>query len=379
MNREPLTFDEYQTTGFYPALDGLRAISCILIITWHATFLGWQGLNGFSGVLIFFVLSGYLITTLALREEARRGALSLKAFYVRRAFRIFPAYYAVLALYCVIIFALPMASSVEKREPFLAALPYYLTYFNEYSSEPIMEKFGVHPAFFHSWSLGIEEKFYLLWPLLAFVLLRKYPNGRIVVPALLIAFEALFGGSLVALALQLYKYVGILVGCILAVLMERPKSYRILALFATNKMQVKLFIVFLVTQVSIVHGESNLFGHIYPYVVALLLVSLVAGRGWCTALLSRPLLTVIGRRAYGMYLLHLLALNAIELVFKPGDLLPLWKSPLYFLASLAVVMIAAECLYRGLEKPCIAWGHRLSRRILAPPDSPQQEASQEAN
>src|SRR5262249_10191392 len=103
---EPLTFDKYQQRKYLDELDGLRALSVLMVVSvhMHDKPIVWHWLGGWQGVTVFFVLSGYLITTLSLREEAKRGALSIPAFYIRRSFRIFPLYYFVLALYCLLIF-----------------------------------------------------------------------------------------------------------------------------------------------------------------------------------------------------------------------------------------------------------------------------------
>lgn len=365
MNNATLTFEEYQSAKYFPALDGLRAISCLFIMTWHADFLGWGALNGFTGVTSFFVLSGYLITTLALREEAARGSLSLKAFYIRRTFRIFPAYYCVLALYCVLIFGLDIQSSIDRRPALGAAIPYYLFYLNEYSSQPIAEKFGMLPPFFHSWSLGVEEKFYLIWPFLGFTLLHRNPSRRVAIALAFIASFYCFRDNVIVTMIRLNFYVPILVGCILAVLMEQKKYYLILAKLAKPWSHVALLALFLTAQFCQVHRVEDFFYFIFPYAVAMFLVGLVAGKTPITSLLQTRILSHLGLRTYGLYLLHLLSQNAVELFLKPGPAVPLWKSPFYFLACLTVTVIAAEVLHRTVEKPCIAIGRRLSKRVTS--------------
>jgi len=103
---DAISFDEYQTRKWIPGFDGIRALCALAVLAGHMHTHRWDFLNGNRGVTVFFVLSGYLITMLALREERANGALSLTAFYIRRSFRIFPIYYAVLAIYCVLIFGL---------------------------------------------------------------------------------------------------------------------------------------------------------------------------------------------------------------------------------------------------------------------------------
>ena len=90
---EPRDGDSYLGRSYIPELDGLRAISVLLVISAHMKDRwAWNWLDGAQGVAVFFVLSGYLITMLALREEAREGFVSLKAFYIRRICRILPLY-----------------------------------------------------------------------------------------------------------------------------------------------------------------------------------------------------------------------------------------------------------------------------------------------
>lgn len=363
MNGPPLTFEEYQSARYFPALDGFRAASCLLIMTWHAEFLGWEGLNGYSGVAAFFVLSGYLITTLALREEAQRGALSLKAFYVRRAFRIFPAYYVVLLLYLVLIFGLQSPSIMAKRPALEVALPYYLVYMNEYSSQPSIALTGLFPPFFHSWSLGIEEKFYLIWPLLGIALLRGNRYGRLAITFGIIAFHYLFQHNVYVGLLKLPYYTCILIGCILAVMMEHRASFVVISRLATAPLHFASLALLILIHLSQQSGQYDIYSEFYPYAVALFLIGLVAGRTPCTTLFKTRFLRYLGLRTYGLYLVHVLAQNTVEMIARPGTGVPLWKSPLYFLVCLAVTIVAAELLHRTIEMPFIALGKRISDRI----------------
>lgn len=363
MNGPPLTFEEYQSARYFPALDGFRAASCLLIMTWHAEFLGWQRLNGYSGVAAFFVLSGYLITTLALREESQRGSLNLKAFYVRRAFRIFPAYYVVLLLYVMLIYGVHSPSILEKRPALEAALPYYLVYMNEYSSQPSIALTGVFPPFFHSWSLGIEEKFYLIWPLLGFALFRGNRCGRLAIASAIIVFHYVFLQNPHIGLLKLPYYTCILIGCILAVLMEHRASYAVLARLAATPFHIAALSILLLIHLGQQSGQDDIYFRLYPYAVALFLIGLVAGRTPCTSLFKTRFLRYLGLRTYGLYLIHVLAQNAVEMIAKPGPSVPLWKSPLYFLVCLAATIVAAEILHRTIEQPFIALGKRISNRI----------------
>src|SRR2546421_12834986 len=89
----------YLAAKYFPSLDGLRAISILAVIWYHVPELRPIWATGFLGVHLFFVISGFLITTLLLREKAATGSISLKKFYIRRTLRIFPAYYLTLGLF----------------------------------------------------------------------------------------------------------------------------------------------------------------------------------------------------------------------------------------------------------------------------------------
>ena len=151
--------------GYQPGLDGLRALSVLAVIAYHAGFSWMPG--GFFGVEVFFVVSGFLITSLLLDERARTGVVSLRRFWMRRARRLLPALGAVLAV--VAVWAL-IAGSAEQASQVRRDLPWAVLYAGNwgqivgdvpyYSADP--------PLLRHLWSLAVEEQWYLLWPL-AFV------------------------------------------------------------------------------------------------------------------------------------------------------------------------------------------------------------------
>jgi peptidoglycan/LPS O-acetylase OafA/YrhL len=162
--------------GRVPCLDGLRALSIALVFFHHAAktvgapfpaALRGRYLYGALGVDVFFVISGFLITLLLLREERRHGTVSLKGFYLRRAFRILPAYFA----FAGFVFALTLVGAVRLRPiDWEKTLTYTMNVlpFNQSSW-----------AVQHTWSLSVEEHFYLVWPSV-FVLLGSL-RARIVV------------------------------------------------------------------------------------------------------------------------------------------------------------------------------------------------------
>lgn len=165
--RSRQAWDILMTERRIPSLDGLRAISITMVILSHL--VKWKhihgeiiGSYGALGVFVFFVLSGYLITNLLLREYERTGTVSLRNFYIRRAFRIFPAAFVFLA------FVIPLFWK-QMRLVHIAAAIFYVA--NMDLTRPWI--FG------HLWSLSIEEQFYLLWPFAV----RKWYRHRILIVA----------------------------------------------------------------------------------------------------------------------------------------------------------------------------------------------------
>jgi peptidoglycan/LPS O-acetylase OafA/YrhL len=153
----PETHAAFLAQRTFGALDGLRAFS-ILAVLWHHTYeapTGWRVTErGFLGVDLFFVISGFLIVTLLLRERERRGELSLKKFYIRRFLRIFPVYYGVIGALLVVF--LTVGRHANMASAFFHDLPWALSYTSNWV--------GLWTFLEITWSLSAEEQFYLLWP-----------------------------------------------------------------------------------------------------------------------------------------------------------------------------------------------------------------------
>ncbi len=174
-----------------PSLDGIRAISILMVLYGHLCgtshfpvsipqYGRWFGDVAHLGVLVFFVISGFLITSLLMREREKTGRISLKRFYLRRVLRIFPAFYAFIA---VLAIATMVGALHLVGRDFAFALTYTIN----------IAPTRAWPTG-HLWSLAVEEQFYLLWPL-ALLMLR----GR---RALFVALAAIFIGPLVRVAIR---------------------------------------------------------------------------------------------------------------------------------------------------------------------------------
>jgi peptidoglycan/LPS O-acetylase OafA/YrhL len=166
-----------------PALDGLRGLAIASVVAYHC--FGWPA-GGHLGVDLFFVLSGFLITTLLLRERLETGRISLRAFYARRAARLLPALALMLIVYMMI-------AAVKGDDGLKAVLLSGLYFGNVMIAFTHDSRFVVQSGIGHLWSLAEEEQFYLVWPILLSIVARSRRPARLVLAA--------------ALALVAYKFV----------------------------------------------------------------------------------------------------------------------------------------------------------------------------
>ncbi|NBP49618.1 MAG: acyltransferase [Actinobacteria bacterium] len=155
--------------AYLPGLDGLRALSVLAVIVYHAN-KSWLG-GGFLGVEVFFVISGYLITTLLLNESERTGSISLRQFWIRRARRLLPALWTMLVMVVLWCAAFEREALGQLRGDVVAAVLYGFNWFQVWMGTSYFGQLGLVPLR-HLWSLAVEEQFYLVWPVLIAVLLR---------------------------------------------------------------------------------------------------------------------------------------------------------------------------------------------------------------
>lgn len=236
---------------YVPSLNGLRAISIGIVILFHAGFrnLGFANIPGGQfGVNIFFIVSGFLITLLLIEEEKASNTISLKKFYLRRVFRIFPAYYFLLLVY----YLLQLAGVFHfSGLAWLTAITY--------SRDIPFPKSADNWQMGHLWSLSVEEHFYLLWPVI-FKFLKSY---RVKIIVVLIILIPVIRGLIAANhplddTATIYERADALMwGCLLAIYYT-PISKWIIANFAKYKFPVLIPLTGLVISViSVKLFESN--------------------------------------------------------------------------------------------------------------------------
>ena len=177
-------------------IDGLRAIAVLAVIAYHLN-LGWAS-GGLLGVGVFFVLSGYLITNLLVAEWERYGHVQFKNFWFRRARRLLPALFIMLAVVISWVTLFKPGEIVSLRGDALAAALYFSNWWYVFHHVSYFAKFGPPSPLTHLWSLAVEEQFYLIWPLLLTFGLRFVRKKSVLIPITI----ALAAASALAMALM---------------------------------------------------------------------------------------------------------------------------------------------------------------------------------
>ena len=332
---------DFWGASYFPALDGLRAI-CILLVIFNHTHCHYPPfIYGWVGVDIFFVLSGFLITTLLLRERESYGSLSLKGFYTRRAFRILPVYFAVLAGYLLLI---PLLRDWKRWQEMKLALPYLLTFTQEFRPAAAGNIYN------QTWSLGYEEKFYLMWPLLVLIVF-PFRTRRI---AILVAAASLI---LLLPPTGARSYGGLFLGALFGILLDKSSGRLIQSSVAKAPAALALAAV-IATYLLVGHEPSLIL--LFSLATSFFTAALVTHQGFVRRLLEHPVMVLFGKRSYAMYLVHIVLLDGIEVAARRMHL-DLWYVvvPIAYLASFA----AAMALFYVIERPAIAHGRELSRQM----------------
>ena len=346
--------------GYVPALDGLRALAVIAVIFYHAKFSWMQG--GFIGVEVFFVVSGFLITSLLLEELDENHAIGLKQFWLRRARRLLPALFVMLV--CVSAWALLFSDYTvgQLRHDFLPATFYFSNWWQIFFTDVPYFAPADPPLLRHLWSLAVEEQWYLLWPF-AFVGLMRWRRSRarlaqtlgITALVIMVLTAVLYSASNADRINFLYlstltRSTGLLLGAAGA-LLWRPWTVvgrarvseipeRTLGMFAVGSSGLLVVLAFSLT----VEGAFLYRGGLALVSVASLVLVAVAvhpNAAGTRAFLGSAPLVAIGKRSYGLYLWHwpiFLFAGARESTGK-------------FIVSVAVTAVVTEASYRFIEEP----------------------------
>ncbi|MCG7623978.1 acyltransferase family protein [Epibacterium sp. Ofav1-8] len=300
----------------FGALDGLRALAILAVLIHHSALAQGSGpwSRGFLGVDLFFVISGFLITTLLLRERDRDGTISLRGFFWRRALRILPLYYLVVTLAgSYFLFWRGHAETLQ-------LWPAYYLFFANFLTDHI-------PTLYPTWSLSMEEQFYLIWPLAMICLPQRLwgwalglgvlVNVVAVTGALEIFGIRAFSWGPLHVHLPDATYAPLLMGAGLALMLHQPRGFAMLwRLFCAPAAALLCLLMLLLLLFGLL--PQVLAG--WPYFLVHLamttwLATLVLHEeGWLHPLLRLRPLARIGTVSYGIYLLHLMVLHVVTIM-----------------------------------------------------------------
>jgi peptidoglycan/LPS O-acetylase OafA/YrhL len=296
--------------AYNPALDGLRAVAILAVVAQHA---GIPGLGGYHGVTLFFVISGYLITRLLLKEHAGSGRIELGRFYWRRFARLGPA--------LVIVVAATWGWLTVTGEPiqsYWGGIVGSLTYTTDLI-QAVSGNASVGHYYQWSWSLGVEELFYLVWPMSLLLLLRwrRFAAAAAVLVAGVVGCWAL-RASLISGGMNHTRFFfapdtnadGLLLGALIALVLVRWPNSR--ALRVTGRLVGPLGLLALVALVwphsgnALVLADKGALGQAALAAAALVLWMATSPRGRVAAVFAWRPLVLLGKMSYGIYLWNLL-------------------------------------------------------------------------
>jgi peptidoglycan/LPS O-acetylase OafA/YrhL len=379
--RPPFEAD-LRPVGHLPGLDGLRAVAVLAVVIYHAGLGGLPG--GFLGVEVFFVISGFLITAILLGEHRATGRIDPVGFWFRRARRLLPALFFLLAMTLAFAVLVVPEELARLRGDAIAAVAYATNWHLIAGDQSYFESIGRPSLFVHLWSLAIEEQFYLAWPLVLGVILLV---GRRTALALTLLGAA---GSAAWMAVQFdpaadpsrvyygtdTRLTGLLLGAALAFVcvppvsslptlgpgLSRRQRRRALATAASVGRwgSTKLGWALDAVAIAALAGLGAFFALASAFepwlyqgglaVLALLTTAVIAAavhpRAHVGRLLDLPPLRWVGTRSYSIYLWHW----PIFALTRPGLDVP-FEAPATLAIRLVVTALAAEISYRFVEMP----------------------------
>jgi peptidoglycan/LPS O-acetylase OafA/YrhL len=342
-------YQAFKEVKFFGSLDGLRAISILGVIWYHTAPVPHDSLlgQGNKGVTLFFAISGFLIVTLLLRAKEAAGTFSLPRFWGRRMLRIFPVYYAVLAAYWVLVWKLEKDGVA--RETFFNNVPAFATF----TANWFVNLDNARVIFYFAWSLAAEEQFYLVWPFV-----ERFARGRwplVVALGVLAATQvvAWLAGDLARtqLGLRILTSVpaAILMGVTLAHVLNDPRTFsqvwRIAGQRGSAFIAVGACIGALTWAPSWgIAGELL----ISSALAALVATCVVREDNDLAGLLRWRPIAWIGTVSYGMYLMHMIAVNLMRRAGSAAG----WEPSGYydFLAGSVAALGLATLSYVTYEK-----------------------------
>ncbi|HEC2158625.1 acyltransferase family protein [Staphylococcus delphini] len=344
---------------YMPGLDGIRAVAVIAIIIYH---LNPQWLSGgFLGVDTFFVISGYLITSLLLTEYHNTGKIELTSFWLRRVKRLIPAV-LFLVMGVLVLTLIFMPTEIQKvRADSIAAIFYVSNWWYIMQNVDYFEQFAVQPLK-HLWSLAIEEQFYLVFPIVLLSLLsfiRRLKSIRIIFLILLVISMITMMVLYVPNENVARVYFGtdtriqtLLMGVLLALVWPpfqlKAKVNRKMRMMIDTAGVVGLAILFICFKFVSETNSILYYGGFFliSAVTLLVIASSVHPSGYFAKFLGNKVFTFIGSRSYSLYLWHYPIIVLIHHQFVQGQI-----PPLVYVVEILLMVLMAEFSYKFIEQP----------------------------
>lgn len=343
-----------------PGIDGLRGLAVLTVVIYH--FLGDLLPGGYLGVDLFFVLSGFLITSLLIREATVTGRINLKNFWLRRVRRIFPAAVTVLLLTSSIVGLRGGDLAVGLGKQFLSSLVFANNWVQIAGSHSYFADSGIE-VFAHYWSLSVEEQFYVVWPLLVGLLIVVLHRKR-----LLAGLTVVLGiASAVAMGLMYDPTVdptriyygtdthafGLLIGAALSLAITNTRSAtgdswpkRRLAFSGLAGAAALVGLCFAFFTLHDVSAQAYRGGIVAANLAgALVLLSVVRESGPVSWLFRLPFMRYLGERSFSIYLWHWPIIKVME------DMSLGWNQWVLAGVATALTLVASEVSYRYIETP----------------------------
>jgi peptidoglycan/LPS O-acetylase OafA/YrhL len=347
--------------AYAPGLDGVRAVAVTAVVVFHlgATWLS----GGFLGVDVFFTLSGFLITSILLTEFYARGRIDIKNFYLRRARRLLPALFTMLATITLLTWLFARDEMYRLRGDVIAALTYCTNWTQIVWNRGYFAQLGRPSLLQHLWSLAVEEQFYVLWPLIlvAGLAVRKR-WGVLAIPVVLTAVSLLLmAGMFHAGQDPARVYYGtdthispMLIGATLAIIVGMRRNAgldreRRGGRLATDIAALIGILGLAWAALHINYYSAGLYrgGYLLVGVGSAALIYAASRAGTITArLLGWAPLVWIGQRSYAIYLWHW----PILMLSRPGVDIH-WPKPVVIVLQVAAMLIASDLSFRYIERP----------------------------
>jgi len=345
--------------GYRPELDGLRGLAVLGVMVFHSGLL----VGGWLGVDVFFALSGFLITTLLLEEHDSTGRIHFGRFYLRRALRLLPA----LVTLVVVLAAVLLATTSPEYRIYLALyVAAVLFYFANW-----VEPFGIPLAwgFGHTWSLAIEEQFYLIWPITLAALLR-FVRRRAAI-AVIVA-----GGAVLAFAYRMILaragvshirlFEGsdthadsLLIGCSLAFftswnLLRGGRISRLVTKWLAGCSLLTLLVLFVRARYPVDYVEHGV-STVTALGTVMIIADVLGPHSLLAPVLRNWLLVRTGRVSYGLYLWHYPIFFALGIdAYRP--MANAWIIAAGWVATVGISLVS----FTVIERPALRWKARLA-------------------